>query len=407
MPAMPRILLANEAGAARGHIVKLTAIARAIGPGYHITAALARQRYANELTPHVKTILRAPAMSVLKREPDDAQRHAITTWGDYLAAVGMARDDVVRRGLNWWRKTIVRQDISILVADYAPLAMRAAQGLQDEGWEIAIICIGNGVSVPAPNLDHFPSLFATDAPPAYDETATLTVLNTVGMELGLNPLPRLPALYEHTHLLPSTFAFLDPYGNLRSEPSLPPMVDKSRLLAGDGDEVFMYFSAAELSDAAALAAVCALSLPRRIYAPGAATDVQAKLTASGAIVEPAPLSCDTIAARSRLIVHSAQPGTLSMAALAGLAQVGLPQHMEQRSNGWRAEKQGILRVINSADRTMVAMHDAIVAAYHDAALRGRAQDFARDLRPQMPDDPLVALQSCLMPILNKARQALM
>ncbi len=404
---MARILLANEAGAARGHIVKLAAIARAIGPGYPITAALARQRYAPELAPHVDTILRAPAMSVLKRAPGDPQLRASTTWGDYLAVVGMVRHDVVRRGLQWWRKTIVRHDISVLIADYAPLAMRAAQGLQAEGWQIEVICIGNGVSVPPPALDRFPSLFAPGAPPARDESVTLDVLNTVGSELGLDPLSRLPDLYAGAHLLPSTFGFLDPYGDLRRDAPLPPMVRKSRHLARDGDEVFMYFSAAELADAGSLAAICALSLPRRIYAPGASPEIQAKLAASGAIVEPAPLTCDDIAARARLIVHSAQAGTLSMAALAGLPQVGLPQHMEQRSNTWRAEKQGILRTIIPANRTGAAMHDAIVAAYHDPLLRARAQDFAHDLRPQMPDDPQVALQHRLTPILAAARQALM
>jgi hypothetical protein len=407
MPGNPRILLANEAGAARGHIVKLAAVARAIGPGYPVTAALARQRHAPELAPYVDAILRAPAMSVQARAPGDPKPPRNTTWGDYLAAVGMARHDVVRRGLQWWRKTIVRHDISVLIADYAPLAMRAAQGLQAEGWQIAVICIGNGVSVPPPALDRFPGLFAKGTPPAHDEGATLDVLNAAGSELGLDPLARLPDLYAGAHLLPSTFAFLDPYAARRPGPPLPPMVRKSRHVAGDGDEVFIYFSASELEDAGCLAAVCALPLPRRIYAPGATPEIQSKLAASGVIVEPAPLTCDAIAARTRLIVHAAQAGTISTAALAGLPQVGLPQHMEQRSNAWRAEQQGILRTINRADRTRAALRDAILTAYHDPNLGARAQDFAYDLRAQMPDDPLATLHHHLMPILDAARHALM
>ncbi len=52
----------------------------------------------------------------------------------------------------------MRQDISILVADYAPLALMAAHGLRAEGWDIRIIAVGTGYGVPPAGLAPLPPL---------------------------------------------------------------------------------------------------------------------------------------------------------------------------------------------------------------------------------------------------------
>lgn len=399
-----RALLANEAGDGRGHVTKLDAIGRMLAAeGVEVGAALGRMRHAEELASAGGRIVAAPP---LRWNAADPQAEGNATFGDYLAAMGLAREDVLRRGLAFWRQAIVRSDASILVADYAPLAQRAAQGLRAEGWDIAIVVAGTGYGVPPGHLPQFPRLLPGWGRSVRDEAETLATHNRVAGAIGLDPLPALPALYACDLALPATFAFLDPYDGLRPEDAAlyPPVDALPPLSQGTGEEVFVYFSTGELADDRLFAALRDLGLPRRGYLPATSPERCAALEASGMTVERAPLPWSAIAERSRLILHAAQHGTICAAALAGVAQVGVPQHMEQVCHATRAGWAGLLRVLRRQQEAD-ALAGAIRSAWADAAFAGAARAFAAHLRAGYPADPTASQRAALSALVARMRQA--
>ena len=392
----PKVLLANEAGLGRGHIVKLAGLSRALaavlGPDLSLVAGLAQRKHADELQVLGARILAAPVLGYTQAALATPALEGNATWGCYLAAIGLARESTLRRSLAWWTQTIVAEDASILVADYAPLAMLAAQGLQAQGWDIKIISAGTGYGVPPADLAAFPQLLPDFGHVVHPEADILALINRVSAEFGIDPRPTLPALYRADLALPCTLPFLDPYRRWRDpQDLLPPLVEHAADIAGGGDEVFIYFSTTELNDPAVVQALADLPLPRRAFLPAVAPELAARLAASGVIVEVKPLPIAAITARSRMILHSAQHGILCLAALAGLPQIAVPQHLEQLFHGRRAGQHGILDLVSVQDRTAQSVTDRVVNAYHDQPMQARAQDFARHLRRTKAADPHGAL----------------
>lgn len=356
--------------------------------------------YAGEMEGLCARTLRAP---LLARPKDAAQTFSLrgsATWGDVLAEIGLEDPHRVSRGLTFWRDLIVDEDISLLVADFAPLALRAALGLRDEGWDIRIVSIGTGYTSPPSGLDRFPVFLPDFGRTTRDEGQTLAVVNAVGRDQGLEPLPRLTALYDVDLTLATGFDFLDPYRDLRPpQGRIAPLVPASAQLAGDGSGLFVYFSTAELTDPKLVAALAALPLPRRGYLPSATPEVQARLSASGMELLDQPASADEIAAYARLTLHAAPHGTVCLAALAGVPQFAVPQHLEQLYNARQAAAAGILQYGARGDGDL---GERIRDAYADAALAQRARAVALDLRRNHPRDPLAALRRHLAPVLDSA-----
>jgi hypothetical protein len=404
---VPTALLANEAGVGRGHIVKLRQVAAGLGPRATCVAALGRMTFKAELAPFCREIVQAPPLHFTPEAVANPRLEGTASWADYLAAMGLAREQVVRHGLAWWRDQIIARDAAILVADYAPLAMRAAQGLKDEGWAIEIISVGTGYGVPPANLPAFPQLLPDYGRVVHPEATLLALLNRVGAEQGLDPLPHLPALYRADLVLAQTFEFLDPYRKVRTPGErVPPHTRYAPDLAGAGDEVFIYFSTRELEDPAVVDAVCALPLPRRGYLPEAKPETIARLAASGMIVEPAPLGLAAITARSRLMLHAGQHGILCLGALAGLPQMALPQHLEHLFHARRAGQQGILHLLDWRHRRKDLIMDMAMRLYHDQPMQARAVDFARTLRHEADPDPATTMHDRLTAVIERATAAL-
>lgn len=401
--ADPVALLATELGGGRGHVATLARVARALGPGVRKIAAIGEMRHAAELEAQGVRVLRCPKLAATPEAKADPLGRGNATWSCYLADCGFMRPDVLEQSLSFWRRTMLEEQVSILIADYAPLAQRAALALRDAGRGLRIVTVGTGYGIPPAGLDPLPHLA-----PGYDrvihpERQVLDSLNRVCAGMGMAPLPRLAALYDADLALPGTFSFLDPYADWRPAAALvPPLVERTAGLAA-GDEVFVYFSRDEAEIPALAEALCRLPLPRRGFLPGAPDRVRERLAASGMIVETAPMAVDLIAERSRIMVHPSPHGSLCTAALAGLPQLGLPGHREQVAHARRAEAAGVLRVLPQKGSTAEEIVAAAEALYHDDTAKKRAQDLARGLREGFPADPLADLAARLAPEVEAAR----
>lgn len=400
----PVVLLASEMGAGRGHVSKLACVARAIGPHAAILAALSSAKYAHELGLPALHVLPCPALAA--RSESGIAGDLLTgnaTFACFLAACGLAHADSLRRSLDFWRATIVDRNVSVLVADYAPLALWAARGLAAEGWEIRTICTGTGYGVPPAQLPRFGQLLPGRTHIVHPEDQTLALLNQTAADLGLPQLPGLAALYQADLTLAATFRDIDPYRHIRRDVDrMPPMVTASNTLSA-GEEVFVYLSTAEMERPALIDALESLPLPRRGYLPGATKATKTRLRTSGMIVEDAPVSPDLIAARSRLILHAAQHGTLCMAALAGLPQLALPGHQEQWVHALAAREAGLLETLSGRDLSSAEIAEKVITVHADPNRRLRAHDLARDLRSGFPTDPMADLAARLTPEMAAAR----
>ncbi len=401
----PTVLLANEAGGGRGHVTLLAGVAAALGRELTVNAAIPSLRHAGELAS--ANVTRGPFLRYSTEARRDRTLAGNASWGDYLAACGLASAEIVRAHLRWWRRRIIETDAAILVADYAPLALWAARGLKAEGWEIEVLSVGTGYGLPPSRLERFPQLL-----PGYDrrtttEADTLTVLNAVAVEEGLPPLPTLPTVARADHELAFTLAYLDPYSAARdmAESFVPILTPLPAISVGAGTELFVYFSRRELDDPDLVEAISDLDIPRRGYFPGAPDDTLDRLRQSGMIVETAALTMADITARSRLVLGAGQHGLQCLAALAGLPQVAVPQHLEQLFHCRRSSERGILRHAPFDRQGKDAITALILDAWCDSTLAATARTSAQDLRPDYPRDPGAALARHLAPVVDRARQA--
>lgn len=388
-----KVLLANEFGIGRGHIVQLLHTARALGPGFSFEAALYNRAFAAELAPLGALVYDGPGYVYDARRRTGPDAVTTATWGEFLGDLGFAQRDRVRDVVMWWHNVLGQRRIDLLVADYAPLALLAARARG-----IPTIAVGQGYGLPPDRLTQFPPLHAASLSRIHDETALLDNVNAAAAEIGLAPLTGLPQVYQSTLPMVRTLPFLDAYQGQRRFPYVLPKIPRPTDIAANGDEVFIYFSTHELNDPQVVDALSNLPLPRRAFLPTASPESAARLAASGILIETQPVPADLIVARSRLMVHSGQHGTLCLGLFSGLPQVALPQHMEQSHHADAAAAQGTARVIGRSSRSRDHITQTILSLWSDAEIARRAQDLARSLRQTYATDADQAARTWLKPL---------
>jgi UDP:flavonoid glycosyltransferase YjiC (YdhE family) len=368
-------LLAWEHGSGRGHVVPLRTVAEAVSDRFTFDAALCRLDFKNELAGLCDAV-QGPWMPFFGEHRKAHGNPVTSTWGEFMGDIGFRRPDIIRESIGWWQGVMRECDISLVIADNAPCALLAAKGLG-----IPSVAIGSGYWVPPPNMTTFPVLLSRYSTRIHDEAEIVDTINSVIPEFGIPKLERLPEVYACTDQLVFTLEMLDPYIEWRSQPLLPPIIGGEVEPASDGDEVFVYFSTSEKSDAGLMEAIGSLGVPVRAFMPGIDDHIAEDLTRRGVHVERSPVPVDLVAKRSRLLVNAAQHGTLCMGLAAGLPQVSVPQQREQEYNAEAAARRGVLVSVDKAERDVDRFRSIVLDAYEDAAMARRAKDLADILRP--------------------------
>ncbi|HEX7873919.1 MAG TPA: nucleotide disphospho-sugar-binding domain-containing protein [Sphingobium sp.] len=393
----PRILLAWEAGAGRGHIVTLRTVAEALGPAFAYDAALCVMDHAAELEPLCDLVFPGARLWF-----DSETRHApgaprTATWGEFLGDTGFRDGAFLATQVRWWQDVLTSRCTDLLVADYAPCALLAAQSLK-----IPAVVVGTGYGIPPAGLAEFPVFLPEYAERMFDEREMVATINAALTPLGVPPLRHLSDIYRRSQELVRTLDVLDPYAEARTQALLPPVADVARPADVPGDEIFVYFSTTELQDEAVVEALCSLNLPVRAFCPSITPDLAKRLEQAGIRMEAQPVPVGEIAARSRLIIHSGQHGILCLGLAAGLPQIAIPQHLEQLYHARRCEALGTGRVVTLEQRRAEEMRAMIRAAYADEGLLQTARDTARRLAPQFAVDPAAVIRERLLPLLPRS-----
>lgn len=377
-----RVLLANEAGTGRGHLTTLKVFAQALGPGAIYDGALCRLDHADDLAPLCELVFQGAALSYQPSAMAARQGRPISNWAEFLACIGFADEQFLVRQIDWWMRTIQARCSGLVVAEFAPCAMLAAQVLG-----VPVISIGQGHSTPPSGMPHYPVPVLGRSALVHDEANLVDIVNRAGARFGLPPLRYFSDVYRCDAQLPRTIPQLDPYAAERTDPTyLPPLGLDCPDPVGDGREIFVYFSTREGNDPAIVEAIASVSLPMRVVMPLIKPDLAARLEASGVAVERSPLRHDVIAQRSRMIVHAGQHGATCLGLGLGLPQVALPCQSEQSANARCIEAMGAGLCFEQPRTDPAAIAAAIEEVYADRAMAGRARDLARTLRPSLLGD---------------------
>ena len=373
---MPRALLAWEGGAGRGHVVTLKTVAEAVGDGFSFDAALCATTHKAELAGLCDAVVQGPWLPYSDSYRKAQGNPPASTWGEFMGDIGFRKPAQLRKSIHWWQQVMRDRNISLVIADFAPCALLAARGLG-----IASIAVGVGYSVPPPDMESFPVLLPRFSTRIYQEAEIVEMVNSVVVDFGVPKLDRLPQVYASSDQFAFTLDMLDPYGDKRSAPLLPPVADVATELASDGDEVFIYFSTTEKSDPGLMEAIGDLGVPVRLFMPSIDAATAEHFIRRGIHVEQSPVPVDLLAKRTRLMVNAAQHGILCLALAAGLPQVSVPQHLEQTYHAEATASRGVLRSVSRAESDVESFKSIVLGAYEDRSLGQRARELARELRP--------------------------
>ena len=397
---MPRVLLAWEGGAGRGHVVTLKAMAQALGPSHHYEAALCRMMHAAELAPLCQAVYPSAGLYLHAGPRKAAGWPRTASWADFLGDLCFAVPERLQIQFDWWLDVLRTRRIDLVIADFAPVSLLAARALDIPG-----VCAGTGYSAPPAGMEAFPVLMPHHAVLVHDEAALLANANAVLASVHAPPLERFSDLYGAALSMPRTIRQLDPYDGRRRQPLLPPLNEALPRGVPAGKEVFVYFSTFETAYAPLVDAICRLNLPVRAYMPGVDPVIAARVAASGAIVETGPVSVELIAARSRLFLNAGQHGSLCMGLGLGLPQLAFPQHLEHEYHARRARDLGTLDMVPFRQWSAARIVEAAHALYHDAARLSLARDVADALYPDLFGNIGALVRERVQPLLERGSGA--
>lgn len=376
----PRILLAWEGGAGRGHVVTLKVIAEALGDEAICDAALCRIDHAAELEPYCDLVFPGARLWTNRARREAAGNPHTATWGDFLGDLNFWNPQFLITQIRWWLETIKARQSRLVIADFAPCAQLAARIAG-----IPSIAVGTGYSVPPSGLDSFPILLPEYSERVFAEAELLGAVNKALTHLGGEPLARLSDIYADGAAMPRTIAGLDPYRGLRQASLLPPLNESLPEPDGSGEEIFFYFSTSETENEGLVDALIGLELPMRGFIPGASSSVKELFADAGIVVEERPVPFEEINRRSRLLLHSGQHGSLCMGLGMGLPQVAFPQHLEHLFHARRAADLASVSIVGprttDADEIGAVIFEAYDNGANDAsAVRGLRSDLFGDIR---------------------------
>jgi hypothetical protein len=389
-----RILLACEGGSGLGHVDSLAMFSRALGSAFVYDGVHYSDDALKAFAAFCDESFKGPAFLPSAARAENKASLESWSWANFLERCGLGNVQALAPSLNWWRSTLQARHVDLVVCDYAPRALIAARMLG-----LPVVLTGTAYSVPPNGLERFPAFLDRSLTSTVDEAAMVRKLNAYCGIRGLPELRVLPDVFASDVKLPQGLSFLDPYGGLRTEPLLPRPSNFSRLMAGAGDEIFVYLSNIAADPDHMLDALDALGAPVRLFVPWLDPAKAAALRARGIVVEDKLLDPDDIARRTRLMVLYGQPGTTALGLASGIPQVALPQHIEQIVHAERAARHGGVRVVRREGLDRDRFIAEVRSAYADGALFAAAQAGAPAIRREMDVDVDEMIREAMRPAL--------
>jgi hypothetical protein len=373
-----RVLLGWELGFGLNYAHALAALSgRLVGRG--VTCAVAARDVARvaPLLPAGVRLLQAPVWPGQHVDRGEALAGARASLGDMLAALGLTTPGALGALLDAWAGIIDGFGPALVVADYAPGLLLAARG------RLPSAIIGFGNVVPPSSMTAFPGRHEND------EAALVFLVNAVLRARGRPELARLPEIFAAEAAFAGDHPFFDPFAAARGAPLFKPLLEPVALRpARPRQRLFVYLHANLPGEAQVVAALAALPCPRTVFMPGLNPAYAGLLSKGGADVVADPIPFGRIADDGLAILHAAGHGLSCEALAAGVPQLLLPDHAEQRANAAALERLGVGMVLERKALTPPVLRqavEALAAGALEAGARREAERQAADPRPAMVD----------------------
>lgn len=391
---LPRILFAWEAGENFGHVSKIAEVARCLTGRAEVLAAVRNPIALRQIAPDLPvTVLPAPAAPPhAPMAGEDAGR----SYPDVLRHIGWSSPETLSPLLEAWRNLFALAQPDVLVAQAAPTALLAAQGL---GLRTAMF--GSGFDAP-PRAHPMPSFYhwdkAANTPPVDREAKVLEVANRVLDNVGAPQLQRFCDLLQTDAYLLATFAEIDHYSPRTAfEPTPPPYLGQLFTLNQGAQmtwrpkarrRILAYLRPRTSPFEAAVKALARLDGTHDIIlaAPGASAQLAERLQPTAIRLCSGPVRLDQLLAECDLGISHASNGMAAVFAMAGAPQLCLPTHAEQIMVAYAIARQKLgLGLVGQFGTD--AVHDALNTLLGSTAMHLQAQQTAARLQTTLPANP--------------------
>lgn len=330
------VLFASELGSGLGHVAPLSLIAdrlAASDPGIRLVFVAGNGIDARAMLGRRYPILPAPTL----QQAEVNQSHS-ASYAEILGRFGYTRAAHLRASVAAWDDIFDMLEPDLVLAEHSPTAALAARG------RVPTMLLGNGYTLPPPDMPVFPALTAGMAPPAM-QSIMLERVNDLLRERGQAALQHLPQLLTGSARALLTLPQLDPYAAIRKEPFLGSYHQLRPAPLPTEPHIFIYGGADEwllnpLVQAAARAG-CGLSA----YLGEQDTAARQFLRQRGALVHDKPPALDEVLKKASLVISHGGSGLAHAALMMGRPQLVVPIHAESELTAGRLVQLGVARAV--------------------------------------------------------------
>ena len=378
------VLFAWELGRGLGHLMNMHRIALRLAPhDCRTILALPDVAAANAMPGAFDEITRAPEWPLHGRPLAQHSALSSATLNDILSGAGLADSAAVESLLRSWDEIYKRTQPALVIADFSPLATLAAKG------RIPLVLIGNGYTLPPPDMPRFPPLHRL-SPPIWKEEETLVAVNEAARRRGLMMLDRLPQIFSGDAGFVQTFPLLDPYDTQRVEDLAGPVIDRVTASREAGaTSIFAYLSRGYQPHPSIFEALKPFARHLRLHAPRLPVPALEQLSRAGARIDEEAVPLADILPSTRLLLHHGGSGAAAEALVAGVPQLVLSAQVEQDLNGEALQRAGIARLVKTHQPGAVISRELVHEMWTDGALAIRAAELGAQYRRELAmKDPL-------------------
>jgi UDP:flavonoid glycosyltransferase YjiC (YdhE family) len=275
-------------------------------------------------------------------------------FAENLLKNGYGYPESLKRQLGAWVDLLEEVNPDVLVAEYAPTALLAAQVKN-----IPALAIGTGFTVPparSPMPGLQPWFDLPDRILCRKEAAFLEIVNPVLKDAGVLPLLSVSDIFREAEPLLCTIPEFDHYGPRTDMPYQGPVFSSSREMLptwpSEGDEnIFVYLPLHNRSCLPVIEWIKNRNLPAVACVPGLSEFVCRSLSAKHLRVSPHPFNLDNIEKHCCLAICEGGHNTGALMLLRGVPLLLCPRHLEQAIWSYRISGQGLGVMIGFFDRT--------------------------------------------------------
>jgi len=388
-----RILLGWEFGGGFGHVVLLREIARYLGETQSCEFLFALRKPQNGIASGL------PGRSVIPvPEPQKSAGYKMppgrATYGEYVSETLMSEEGAFASRLAGWEKIVQDFDPHLIIAEYAPGLSLFARGR----WPV--LAVGTGYTMPPPEMEVFPPIGGFKRPLYASEPDIIDRLNTDLARIGARPIERLPQLNEADAYGLTTIPIFDPYKPQRQQPYLgaeiPGGSPSPQAQASGG---IAYFHEDTQLHEEVLDGLLGANTNTLAYFGSPLRRVAKKFEGSRVHLSATPLKLRDDMPGKAVVVHKGGLGFSIAAVLAGVPQVLLHSHEENRLNADVIVEACAGVSARYKDINASVLSEAIDRVVASSAMRERALQLAEEnseFRNAVPTQVIAGLAKKLL-----------